>query len=646
MFAKTRNKLKVSRRGISAHMHAGFFAVVAGLIGLAAADGAEQARPNILWISLEDLSPDLGCYGAPHVKTPHIDKMARDAVRFEQAFSTAGVCAPSRSAIISGVYQMTLGTQHMRSTMPKPAGLPTLPELMKAHGYYCTNNSKQDYNFPGTGMWHDSTPKAHWRNRPSASPFFSVFNLTMTHESVTWQVVRGAKELRARGLDRIVVEPASITVPAIYADTPGVRAHLANYYNLISLADAQVGEILQALRDDGLHENTIVMLWGDHGRGLPRGKFWLYTLSTRVPLILYVLAPYRGLFAHERGSVDRGLRSLLDLFPTTLTAAGIPRPAHLAGQSLFELANDKRVLLSGRDRLGSRQDLARAVRTQDWLYIRNYTHDGAYVPRNFTGQSWTRSPIQVEMWKQQPDLNRAQAVFFSARQRPAEELYALASDPDETTNLAGDPRFAAALAERRTTLDRKLSEIKDTGFTPEFELYETLTKMDQRRENVVSPAFSGWPAAPGWLSASGQATHVTREVLLRDTNSEMVEQRYWATRELLNQPARLNEKELAALRPRLRDSSVDVRLQATRLFIREGKHDEVLDVLRNELRHPYVWSRCVALGIIADELPITAAASLLDAVNQCKPGGYVDRIQAQIKERLAEESSPGAAGSD
>lgn len=611
--------------------------LAAGLGSLANGAGRDVGRPNILWISLEDLSPDLGCYGAVDVKTPHIDGLARDGVRFDRAFSTAGVCAPSRSAIITGAHQMTLGTQHMRSNMPKPSGIKTLPEVMRDHGYYCANNSKQDYNFNGDGMWDDSTAKAHWRNRARDQPFFSVFNLTGTHEGRTWVLDAGVEGLRQRNLEQNIRAPEDVKVPGYYVDAPIIRRHLANYYNLISLADVQVGEILQALKDDGLEDDTIVFLWGDHGRGLPRSKFWLYTMSTRVPLLVRVPEKWRRLLPARPGTVDADLRSLLDLYPSTLTAAGIPVPGHAAGRSLFEPGQADRVLLAGRDRLGYRQDLSRAVRTKEWLYIRNYIHDGAYVARSASGWYLSRSPIQAEMWKHDGSLTPAQD-FFSQRARPAEELYALDRDPEETNNLAERPEFAAVRARMRAALERKLEEIRDSGFTPEFELYQTLTAMAARGQSVFDPGFQGWPARPEWLNTPS-AGRAERERLLGELTSERTERRYWALRELINQQSLLEPREWPRLAPLLQDPSVDVRLQAIRLFASLGRYDQIAGPLKADLGHSYGWARTVALGIV-DELPLGTARRFVDEIRNAPEGGYVGMIRPYLLEKLG-QTVPG-----
>ncbi|MFG0332746.1 MAG: sulfatase-like hydrolase/transferase, partial [Maioricimonas sp. JB049] len=233
-------------------------------------------RPNILWLSCEDISPHIGCYGDPHAVTPNVDRLAREGVRYSHAFTTAGVCAPCRSGIITGMYQTTLGTHHMRCTAKLPDQIRPFPTYLRQAGYYCTNNSKQDYQFrtpPGT--WDESSRRAHWRNRPDASqPFFSVFNFTGCHESGI------ASESKYRDVTEVLdpdqrQDPAALELPPYYPDTPVVREDWKRNYELITAMDDWAGQLIAQLKEDGLFENTIIMFWSDHGVGLPRAKRWV-----------------------------------------------------------------------------------------------------------------------------------------------------------------------------------------------------------------------------------------------------------------------------------------------------------------------------------------------------------------------------------
>ena len=233
-------------------------------------------RPNILWITTEDMSPDLGCYGDSEARTPNLDRFASEGARFSNAFSISGVCAPSRSALITGMYPTSIGTHHMRSKGVPPPDVKCFTEYLLAAGYYCSNNVKTDYNFdPPLTAWDESSRKAHWRGRAEGQPFFSVINFTVTHESR----IRAEPERFARLTAALTPEdrhdPAKAQLPPYYPDDPIVRRDWANYYDLITAMDYKVGELLAQLEEDGLADNTIVFFYGDHGRGLPRAKRWI-----------------------------------------------------------------------------------------------------------------------------------------------------------------------------------------------------------------------------------------------------------------------------------------------------------------------------------------------------------------------------------
>ncbi|MGE9292880.1 MAG: sulfatase family protein, partial [Puniceicoccales bacterium] len=247
-------------------------------------------RPNILWISFEDTNPYYGCYGDKAAVTPNLDQFAQEGCRWPNAYSTSGVCAPARSAIITGMYAISIGTQHMRTThtqegaeelaTPYSAVIPPhvkcFPEYMRRAGYFCTNNQKTDYQFnsPRTA-WDELGENAHWRNRPNKDqPFFAVWNLETSHESGMWYDKSPS-----------VVDPESIELPPYFPDTPKVRTAMARMYDNITHNDGIFGRLLKELEEDGLAEDTIVFHWSDHGP-LPRGKRWPYDSGIRIPMIV------------------------------------------------------------------------------------------------------------------------------------------------------------------------------------------------------------------------------------------------------------------------------------------------------------------------------------------------------------------------
>jgi len=447
---------------------------------------AAPARPNIVWISAEDLSPDLGIYGDGYAAAPTLDQLAREGARFTHAFSSAPVCAPSRSAIITGMYPTTIGSMHMRSKAVPPPGVKAFTEYLRAAGYYCTNRSKTDYNFeappahrPPDTVWDESSEKAHWRNRPDPrQPFFSVFNIMTTHEGQ----IR-LDEAQFGGVTAVLDpsvrhDPARAVIPPYYPDTPLVRKDWARYYDLISVMDGQVKAILQQLEDDGLADRTIVFFWGDHGRGLPRAKRFVYDSGLRVPLIVR----WPGTIAP--GSVVDDLVSLMDLGPTVLALAGVPVPGHMQGRAFLGPAKPpaRELVFGHRDRMDEAYDMMRTVRDARFRYIKNffpgrpYAQHIEYMEEMPTMREWRRR-YKDHMNAVGPEYGRALnpiQLLFMAPEKPSEELYDLDTDPYEVRNLAGSPEHQSVLARMRQALETWQKGTGDLGLVPEAELRERM----------------------------------------------------------------------------------------------------------------------------------------------------------------------------
>lgn len=433
-----------------------------------AAETQPAKRPNILWISLEDISPNLGCYGDAYAVTPHIDKLASQGVRFSRAFSHAGVCAPTRSGIITGMHPTTIGTHYMRCKGVPPAHVKCFPEYLRAAGYYCTNDSKTDYNFDSPlTAWDDNRGGAHWRNRPAKDqPFFCVINLTTTHESQI-RLPEGQLAKRREAFEPAQIhDPAKAKVPPYYPDTPVVRRDIANYYDNLTFTDQRVGQILADLEADGLANDTIVFFWGDHGWGMPRGKRWVYDSGIQVPLVVR----WPGTIA--AGSVRDDLVCFLDLAPTVLSLAGVKRPAHLQGQVFLgsERDADREYIYAARDRMDETLDIIRAVRDKQFKYIRNYlpertqSQDIAYMNEMPTMKEWRRLAAAGK-------LVFPQTTFF-APTKPVEELYDTQTDPHEVHNLSALPEHKATLERLRAAHESWRRETNDLGLVPEAELNE------------------------------------------------------------------------------------------------------------------------------------------------------------------------------
>ena len=254
----------------------------------------QTERPNILWITAEDMSPVLGCYGDKFAITPNIDQLAKESVRYTKAFASAPVCSPSRSCLITGCYPTSLSTQQMRSGFAIPKSMRGFPALLRQRGYYTTNNVKTDYNTGNyaeiiKSSWNESSATAHWRQRgDKAQPFFSVFNLMTSHQSrsMVWPYARFKEEVQSTLSPGDIHDPNKVPLPPYYPDTPLVRRELARFYDCVTAMDLQVGAILKQLQEDGLAENTIVFFYSDHGSGMPRHKRALLDSGMHVPLLI------------------------------------------------------------------------------------------------------------------------------------------------------------------------------------------------------------------------------------------------------------------------------------------------------------------------------------------------------------------------
>ncbi len=287
------------------------------LISLPLSQAAD--KPNILWLTCEDMGPHLGCYGDSYATTPNVDALSARGMRYRVVWSNAPVCAPARTALISGMYPNSTGSEHMRSLVPLPAEAKMYPQLLRDLGYYCTNNSKEDYNLTKVGIvWDESSPKAHYRHRPKQSPFFAIFNFTITHES----------QIRVRP-HTLIHDPNQVRVPSYHPDTPEVRRDWAQYYDKITQMDTLVGKALKELDEAKLTDETIMFFYSDHGSGMPRHKRFPGNSGLAVPLIVVFPEKWKHLAPkdYQPGGISDRLVSFVDFAPTLLSLAGEkPKP--------------------------------------------------------------------------------------------------------------------------------------------------------------------------------------------------------------------------------------------------------------------------------------------------------------------------------
>lgn len=611
----------------------------AGLLGfgylfLAAFVAQSAPKPNILWITSEDNGPHLGCYGDAQARTPNLDALAARGLRYLNAWSAAPVCAPARTTIITGVYPTSTGSEHMRSMVRLPSNLRLYPQLLRESGYYCSNNSKEDYNVVGDGrVWDDSSRTAHWRKRPEGAPFFAIFNFTVSHES----------QIRTRPHTQIQ-DPSKIRLPAYHPDTPEVRRDWGQYYDKIAEMDAQAGDILRQLEEDGLAEDTIIFYYGDHGSGMPRSKRWPYNSGLHVPLIVVIPDKWSELAPAEYapGGTTERLVSFVDLAPTLLSLTGVRPETWMQGRAFLGRyeARPNRYLYGFRGRMDERMDLVRSIRDNRYVYIRNY------MPHRIYGQhlDYMFQTPTTRIWKTLYDegkLQPPQTYFWETK--PVEEMYDLDSDPDEVVNLATSREHQSKLRELRGALRSWILQSHDVGFLPEDEMHrragaQTIYEMGRNRwrypvERVLTAAEL----------ASGEATDARTlrqfERWLGDRDSGV---RYWAAMACVQRGGRSLVACRAGLLKALEDVSPSVAVASAWALALHGSAedlDKALAALKGHLDpekngvHLAVFAMNVLDDIGEKGRPLAAYVQTMPKVDpkaDRRLGDYVLRLSERI----------------
>lgn len=459
--------------------------VLLGLLGLLTAAplaAAPQeppttpARPNVLWITIDDAGPDLGCYGVDVVPTPRIDALAARGQRFERCWTTTPVCSPARSALITGCTPQAIGSQHHRSARALPEPVRPVTALLADAGYdvvalpferqrpaefargeaapegrfaTVTGSTKEDFNFSRAASLFSP-----WAERDEAAPFFALidFNGPKTGQGTgrahAWAEATGQ-----------AVDPTSLTLMPYWVDAPAVREAYARYFEGLALLDAEVGRALAWLAAEGLAEDTWVFIWGDHGLALARHKQWCYESGLRVPLI----AAGPGLAA----GVRTDLVSSLDLAATTLGVCGLAVPEWMEGRDLFAADHAPRQLLfAGRDRCDETEDRVRAVRDERYSLIHNLRPELPWLGRNDYTLATFPGEALLLAGRDAGTLTAAQAALAAAT-KPAWELFDLQADPLQLQNLAGQPAHAAVEARLRAALSEWTARVDARNPYPE-----------------------------------------------------------------------------------------------------------------------------------------------------------------------------------
>ena len=575
------------------------------LVGLGAAAGAvsppvraerSQKPPNILWITCEDISAHLGCYGFDYAATPILDRLAAEGVRYSHAFAHAPVCAPARSGLLSGMYPAALGSHNMRSKATLPSNVRGYSAYLRDAGYFCTNNSKEDYNYAKPdGTWDISSRSAHWRKRKEGQPFFSIFNFTLTHESKIRQPDRSFFRATERLSDAQRHDPEKVPVPPYHPNTPESRQDWSRYHDLIAALDYEVGDLLAELEKDGLAEDTIVVFYSDHGAGMPRSKRWPYDSGIHVPLIVRFPEKYASLAPGPAGSVLDRLVSFVDFGPTALSLAGVPVPEHMQGRPFLGLQDSppRDCVFAARDRMDERYDCVRVVRTKRHKYIRNFM---AHLPYNQYLDYMYQMPT-MKVWQELADAGKLEGAptHFVGARKPVEELYDLEKDPHEINNLADAPEHAGLLTDMRGRLHNWILETRDLAFLPESEMH---IRAAGRPERTLGLDENAYPLSPiletAELPVRGAEAIPELQKRLAHEDSAV---RFWAAIGLAILEAEGGDT-IPLLEKALSDPAPSVRLAAAEALCRKGRHVEALKAAAACLEHENEWARLRALNLL------------------------------------------------
>ena len=412
-----------------------------------AAIAAEIEKPNILVIVCEDISPYLHCYGDPVAISPNIDRLAEKGIRHTNMFTCVGVSAPSRYSLITGRYSSEDGANYMRVTtfdnsfeVVPPDGVKCYTEFLREAGYYCTNNSKTDYQFtPPLAAWDENGNRAHWKNAPADQPFFAIFNINTTHESQLWARINNPLE----------VDPQKVPLPPYYPDVPEVRHGMAVMYSNIAQMDREVKAFLDELAGSPRSKNTIVIFYSDNGGPIPRGKREIMDSGSRVPFII-VFPDGR-----QADTVNNELNMFIDIPATILSLAGLKIPSYMHGQAMYgtQKGNPRKFVFGATDRFDEQVEKRASIRDDRFLYIRNYMpQQSVYRPNQYR----LNIPMmkKMEEIRDQGLLDSVQMLWFTAP-TSAEALYDCQTDPYQIHNLSDDPQYAPKLDQMRKAFQQE-----------------------------------------------------------------------------------------------------------------------------------------------------------------------------------------------
>ena len=582
----------------------------------------QDERPNILWITTEDISPHLGCYGDEYAHTPTLDNMAKEGVLYTNAYASAPVCTPARSSIITGMFASSLGSQHLRGQISLGDDVKCFTEYLWNSGYHCMNFNKTDYNFAvPEKAWdfsidwmeripHDSLVNKYLVNVPENKPFFCVFNFFLTHQSRTRYGMEELKEKNSRLPVEARHDPDNAPVPPYYPNTPEVRANLAMLHTQVTLLDRNVKEILDDLEKYGFADNTIVFFYSDHGDGLPRHKRWNYDSGLKVPFIIRYPKKYQHLSPANAGGQVTSLINFVDLAPTMLSVTGCDVPQNMQGKIFLGPEREERnYTFAIRDRIDEVYEFVRNVSDDRYQYIRNFSND---KPRMQWSNYSEITPIRKEIRRlAEPGQLNAKTGWLMQETKPVEELYDLQNDPHQMTNLAGDPQYSDIQKRLKEALFDWMIETRDLSLIPEPLMRREAEKQSPRETWSTNKNFPVEKVLHyADMKGRGEAYY---EELKRGLADKSPIVRYWSAKGM----AELGEKAEDAgeeLKKLLSDEYPVVRIAAADALCKAGDYPEAVQTLGDLLLHRDIVTRVYA-AVALGEFP-EKASQVQDKINR------------------------------
>lgn len=589
--------------------------IIALLITLFASSSFADERPNILWLTCEDNNVNwIGCYGNPYADTPNIDKLATEGVQYMHCYANAPVCAPMRSTWITGVHALSMGTHPMRSRYPIPhETIKYYPDLLKQAGYYVGNAKKTDYNIgdrDDKNAW--DTDKVDWKMLKQNQPFFMVINSTKSHESKAFGDIENTNH-----------SPADVRLAKYHPDIPEIRKNYAHYHDQVKKMDADIGKALANLEASGMADSTIVIHNSDHGGVLARSKRFLFNSGTHCPLIIRIPDKFKHLRPAEAGAKLDQIVSFVDMTKTWLNVCGAETPDYLQGNVfLGPDAQPRDYHVSFRGRMDERCDNVRAIRDQQFLYIRNYMPYAPWGQR--LDYLWKMKATQA--WEQHHLAGKTNSItgrFFKTK--PMEELYDTSVDPDNIHNLINDPKYAADIARLSQALDQWQRDKFDSGLLPETEVVKRSEESGLTiYEMVRDPQRYDLKAYQQAAAKALEQNPANLPVFYENLKSPDSGIRYWAVVGCFHlQPT--TDLDIAKLRNCLRDESHHVRAMAAWILYRDGDRTAAVQCW-NELLAGSSYASLKVLNII--DWIGDGAEPYLTSMEKCKfrHQGYVPRM--------------------